>query len=72
MRQQWHGPVNRVTAGVEKQLRAQLQARADLTLEELRQQLRQEAGAELSTSAIAAVTTHNAAAWFRNCGYGVQ
>ena len=24
------------------------------------------------TSAITAVTAHNAAAWFRNCGYGVQ
>jgi len=47
-----HGPVSRVTARVEQQLRAQLRAQPDRTLEELRQRLHQEAGVELSKSLI--------------------
>ena len=47
-----HGPPSRVTVEVEQQLRAQLRAQPDLTLEELRQRLRQQARVELSKSSI--------------------
>jgi len=45
-----HGPVSRITAAIEQQLRAHLRAQPDLTLWELRQRLRQASGVELSKS----------------------
>jgi transposase len=47
-----HGPVSRVTAEVEHQLRAQLREQPDLTLEELRQRLQQRAQVKLSKSSL--------------------
>lgn len=45
-----HGPVSRVTAAVQEQLRGQLREQPDLTLRELQQRVRQNAGVELSKS----------------------
>ena len=46
--QQRHGPVSRVTPGIEAGLRALVRGRPDVTLSELQQQLERDAGLYLS------------------------
>ena len=45
-----HGPVSRVTAAVQQQLRAHVREQPDLTLGELQQRVRKSAGVQLSKS----------------------
>jgi|NGEPerStandDraft_6_1074524.scaffolds.fasta_scaffold364963_1 transposase len=50
VRQSRYGPVSRVTMEVQQRLRAELRARPDLTLLELRQRVQKEIGIQMSKS----------------------
>ena len=51
--QQRHGPVSRMTAEAERQLRELVRSQPDFTLEELRQHLRRQAKVEFGKSSVA-------------------